>query len=107
MERQKEFLLQMAAEAEMLDVIMEVLEALAAAAAVSGVIEVRLVVAVVILEALEHQILASLAAVVPITHPAQMRPVKKALGRVTVRWLLPIVLVSALNLRQWFPIIIM
>ena len=90
-----------------MDVIMEVLAALAAAAAVSGVIEVRLVVAVVILEALEHQITAYLAAVVPITHPAQMRPVKKEHGRATVRWLLPIALVSALNLRQWLQIIIM
>jgi hypothetical protein len=98
MDRQKEFLLQMAAQAEMMDVIMEVLAALAAVAVVSGVNEVRLVVAVVILEALEHQIMVYLAAAVPTAHPAQMRPAKKAHVRVTVRWLLPIVLVSVLSL---------
>ena len=97
----------MAAQAEITDVIMEVLEALAAAAAVSGVIMVQLAVAVVILEALEQQVAVYLAVAVPIAHPAQMRPVKKEHGRVTVRWLLPIALVSALNLRQWWPIIIM
>ena len=58
----------------------------------------QLAVAVVILEALEQQVAAYLAAAVPITHPAQMRPVKKARVRVTGRWLLPIVLVSVLSL---------
>ena len=98
MDLQKEFLLQMAAQAEMMDVIMEVLAALAVVAVVSGVIEVRLVVAVVILEALEHQVVVYLAAAVPTTYPAQMRPVKKVRVRVTGRWLLPIALVSVLSL---------
>ena len=88
----------MAVQAEMMDVIMEVLAALAVVAVVSGVVEVRLVVAVVILEALEHQIMVYLAAAVPTTYPAQMRPVKKVHVRATGRWLLPIVLVSALSL---------
>ena len=63
-----------------------------------GSYEVRLAVAVVMLEALEHQIMVYLAAAVPTTYPAQMRPVKKARVRVTGRWLLPIVLVSVLSL---------
>ena len=98
MDLQKEFLLQMAVQAEMMDVIMEALAALAAVAAVSGVVEVRLAVAGVILEALEHQIMVYLAAAVPTAHQVRMRPVKKVHVRVTVRWLLPIVLVSALSL---------
>ena len=98
MDRQKEFLLQMAEQVDLMDVIMEVMAALAVVAVVSGVVEVRLVVAVVILEALEHQIMVYLAAAVPTTYPAQMRPVKKVHVRATGRWLLPIVLVSALSL---------
>ena len=62
---------------------------------------------VFILAADVDMIIKLAAAAVPTAHPAQMRPVQQAYGRGMVRWLLPIALASALNLRRWWPIIIM
>ena len=69
--------------------------AVAAQAAAAVIPAEELVTMIVMLQAV---------AVVPTTHPARMRLVQQAYGKVTDRWLLPIALVFALNLRRWWPI---
>ena len=81
-------------------VLVEVVDPMAAAGAAAAVAVIQ--AAPVLLTTIRVVVV-----VVPTTHPVRMRPAKQAHVRAMVKWSLPIALVSALNLRLWWPITIM
>ena len=80
------------------------LEVLAAAVLLMGILVLAAAVAAATQEVLDQIVIVIAAAAAVPTTMGQINLVLAVFGKAMDRWLLPIALVSALNLRLWWPI---